>query len=62
MIEPSAITLGMQIESVKREIRMREQVYPKWTAAGKMSKHTAEIEMAAMKAVLATLEKLRDSP
>jgi len=57
-VSPDEITLGMQIASVKREIQMRERVYPKLVGAGKMKQHTADIEMAAMRAVLATLEKL----
>ena len=55
------ITLDQQIISVKREIRMREHVYPKWVNAGKMELDNAEHEIAAMKAVLETLERARNS-
>jgi len=57
-VNPSEITLGMQVACVRREIQMRERVYPKLVGAGKMKQHIADIEMAAMRAVLATLEKL----
>lgn len=60
-VEPAEITLGMQIESVKREIMMRERVYPKLVGGGKMKQRTADIEMAAMRAVLSTLENLKAS-
>ena len=57
-VSPDEITLGMQIAGVKREIQMRERVYPKLVWGGTMKQHTADVEMAAMRAVLATLEKL----
>jgi hypothetical protein len=49
------ITLQQQIESVRREIGMRERVYPAWVGKGKMKPETATHEIEAMKAVLATL-------
>ena len=54
-VNPSEITLGMQVACVRREIQMRERVYPKLVGAGKMKRHIADIEMAAMRAVLATM-------
>jgi hypothetical protein len=50
------ITLDQQIACVKREIAMRERVYPVWVGKGKMKPHEAEHQMEAMKAVLATLQ------
>lgn len=52
------MTLEDQIACVKREIAMRESVYPKWVAAKKMSQAKADHELAAMKAVLETLENV----
>lgn len=49
------IPLGAQIAAVRREIAMRERVYPGWTASGRMTQAKAEHEIAAMKAVLETL-------
>jgi len=55
----SQITLQQQIDAVAREIRMRESVYPRWVAAKKMSQDKADHEIAAMKAVAATLMGLQ---
>jgi hypothetical protein len=38
---------------------MRERVYPKWVAGGRMKQEAADRELAAMRTVLATLEALR---
>lgn len=54
----SGITIEEQIQCVRREIRMRDQVYPRWVAAGKLKQEKSDHEIAAMKAVLATLEGL----
>lgn len=53
-------TIDEQIACVKREIRMRESVYPRWVGNGKMSQRQADRELNAMRAVLATLERVRD--
>lgn len=50
------ISIGDQIRAVKREIAMRERVYPRRVAAKQMKAEAAEHELAAMRAVLATLE------
>lgn len=52
-------TIDEQIECVKREIRMRERVYPKWVETRKMLAATAEAELARMRDVLATLEHVK---
>lgn len=57
MSEP--ISLDDQLACVQREIRMRERVYPRWTATGKMTAAHAERELAAMRAVLDTLAALK---
>jgi hypothetical protein len=51
-------TLGDQIAAVKHEIAMRASVYPKWVAARRMTQAKADRELAAMCAVLATLEAI----
>ena len=50
------ITLADQCRCVEREIKMRESVYPRWVASGKMSQGRADREIAMMRAVLKTLE------
>lgn len=53
------IPLADQITCVKREIAMRQRVYPRWTGAGRMTEANADLEIARMKAVLETLEALQ---
>jgi uncharacterized protein YqhQ len=52
------ISLSEQITCVRREIGMRERVYPRFVANGKMKQAAADRELATMRAVLATLEAL----
>jgi len=48
-------SLAIQIECVKRELRMRRQVYPERVARGLMSQAKADQEIEVMESVLATL-------
>ena len=59
MAEP--VTLADQIYCVGREIGLRRNVYPKFEASGRMKQADADREIAAMEAVLATLERLERS-
>lgn len=52
------MTIDDQIKCVRREIAMRRQMYPKWVASGRLKKGQADHEIAAMEAVLATLDKV----
>lgn len=52
------ITIEQQIQAVKREIGLRQGVYPRFVAAKRMSQEKADHELAAMQAVLRTLEGL----
>jgi hypothetical protein len=54
-----SIPFADQIGCVRREIAMRERVYPKWVNAGRMKAEAAEREIAAMRAVLKTLLSLQ---
>ena len=53
------IPLIDQIDCVKREIAMRERVYPNWVDRRRMSQEQAERELTRMRAVLQTLEALK---
>lgn len=53
-------SLDEQIACVKREIAMRERVYPKWVEKGRMPQDKADHELSAMKAVLQTLINLEE--
>lgn len=52
------ITLASQIKAVEREIAIRKSVYPARVSARAMKQETADYEIAAMTAVLATLRSL----
>ena len=49
------IALPEQIACVRREISMRERVYPRWVELGRMTQAKADQETEAMRAVLETL-------
>ena len=53
------VSLDDQIRCVQREIRLRERVYPRLVVQEQMSRLVAENELAAMRAVLETLEAIR---
>lgn len=58
MSEP--ITLDVQIACVKREIAMRERMYPRWIAEhrARWTQQKADAEIGAMRAVLETLNAI----
>jgi len=49
------VSIDVQIAAVRREIRMREHVYPRRVENSKMTQEAADAELAAMKAVEETL-------
>jgi hypothetical protein len=53
-----SVTLAQQIACVRRELAMRKNVYAKRVADHKMRQGEADLELAAMAAVLSTLEGL----
>ena len=52
------ISINQQIEEVEREIRMREQVYPRRVSERKMKQAQADRELSVMRAVLTRLKGL----
>lgn len=56
----TAVSIEDQIAEVKRELAMRERVYPRWINAPKpkLTPQTGERQMARLRAVLATLEQV----
>jgi hypothetical protein len=60
--EPVApITIEDQIEEVRKEISMRERVYPEWVKTGRYKPDTANRKLAVLRKVMNTLEWLRDN-
>ena len=55
------IDISAQVKCVRREIAMRERVYPSWVAKGRMTQQKADHELAAMKAVEQTLIDVMDN-
>jgi len=55
------MTIEEQIACAKRELAMRRNVYRKWVSTGRMRQATADHEIAAMEAIVETLEKVRDA-
>jgi len=53
------IPLPDQIDCVKREIGMRERVYPTWVQRRRLSQEQADRELSRMRAVLKTLQDLQ---
>lgn len=51
-------SLNQQIEEVEREIKLREGVYPRQVASGKMRQSVADYHLDRMRGVLATLQSL----
>ena len=56
-----AIPYAEQLKCVRREIAMRERVYPRWVADRKMTQTKADAEIAAMQSVAETLIPLAQS-
>jgi hypothetical protein len=52
------VPLADQIKCARRELAMRERVYPKWVRDGRMTRDAADRETAAMQAIIATLQAL----
>jgi hypothetical protein len=57
---PLPVPLADQIACVEREIMLREGTYPRWIKGNRMRQDRADIEIARMKAVLATLKQLAE--
>jgi len=55
------IPFAHQLDCAEREVKYRERCYPRWVAEGKMSKATADAQLAAMKAIVETLRPLAES-
>jgi hypothetical protein len=54
------MTIDAQINCVRRELAIREKVYPALVADGKKHQSQAAHEIDAMRAVLETLEALKE--
>jgi len=46
-----------KLAAIEREVKMRQRVYPRWVATGKMKKDAAEREIAVFEAIAADYRK-----
>jgi len=54
------ITIDQQIAEVKREIGMRERVYPRFIEQKRITQAQADERITILQSVLETLERIRD--
>lgn len=52
--------LKQYIDCAKREMQMRQRVYPRFVASRKMKQETADKEIKLMAGIAATLQKIYD--
>lgn len=58
---PIEFDLGAQIDCIEREIRQRQNVYPRLVADKRMTQNFADTQIALMRAVLATLQAAKSA-
>jgi len=56
MLNYNAEYFNEMVECVRREVKMRERVYPRWISAGKMTQKKADFEIDTMRHVLEHLQ------
>jgi hypothetical protein len=52
------ISLEAQLKEAKREIALRHKCYPAWITAKRLNQFKAEDQLAAMEAIIRTLERV----
>lgn len=55
--DQSSFTLSEMISEAKREVAVRERVYPKWIERGKLKPSESSRRIALMKAIADELER-----
>lgn len=53
-------TFTEQADAARRELKLRERVYPRQVAAGRMSQHLADEQIELMAEIVTTLERLAE--
>lgn len=49
------IPIEAQVKEIAREVKLRETVYPRWVAHGRMTQAQADDQLGALRAALETL-------
>lgn len=57
-VDPTSVGIEQQIACAKRELAMRKNVYPRLVGGKRMTQFKADDEIAAMAAIVKTLESL----
>jgi hypothetical protein len=52
------ITLQLQVKELKRELKHRQKVYPKWVANGYLQRPVADYQIHALEECISTIEGL----
>ncbi len=56
LFDPGEITRSQKVDCIRREIKMRERVYPGWIERGRMTPAKADHEIKVMQAILKDYE------
>lgn len=56
---PPPLSIRELAKGARRELRMRESVYPRWVANGKMTQARADYELRVMREIAERLEALQ---
>lgn len=51
----TTIPIPEQLKEIRREIAVRERVYPRWIAANRITQHEADRKLEILRAVAETL-------
>ena len=54
-----SIPLGGQLAAARRELALRQRAYPRWVEIGRLTEAKAQLEIASMASIVATLEGLQ---
>jgi hypothetical protein len=57
LLSPLPVPIAEQVAEIKREIALRQRVYPRWVGLGKLTQRAADRQIAVMQAVLAKLQE-----
>lgn len=56
---PAAITTRDMLDELRRELALRQRLYPAWILKGTLAKPKAERQLAVLKAAIAKIEETR---
>lgn len=60
LFPPLDYSIDEQVAEVERELHLREELYPKWVLARKMTQSRADRQIGLMRAVLVNMKRLKE--